>query len=301
MNSTKNNTKTKDPKKDDATYWHPAFCSAMRLEFRENKGDLEHHEEKSLSQKPLFMDLLVLACSPGAVIRNPLGAIFKKHNIFEYKSPNDQLNIDDFSKGIAYACLYKALAPKVNAIPFEELTLSFVRSRVPKKLLKQLKDYGFIVENPIPGIYYIHTETFQETHIQIIATSRLQDSDHLWLTSLTSDLTPERAVRLAEAISQLDEKDDREWADSVLHVAISENRHLFEKIMEVPDMCEALRQLFQPEIDLLEAQMADKDAQLAEMNVQHQAQLANLDAQLADKDEIIRQLQAQLAAAGINQ
>ena len=179
-----------------------------------------------------------------------------------------------------------------------------------------LKNYGFKVENPTPGIYYIHTEIFQEPHIQIIATSQLTENEHLWLTSLTRSLTTDLAISLVEAMNRLTAKDDRELADSVLHVAISENKRIFEKIMEVPDMCDALRELFQPEIDQLDAQyqaqMADKDARIAEMNTRHKTQLTEMNArhqaELADKNaiidksnEIIRQLRAQLAAAGINQ
>ena len=175
-----------------------------------------------------------------------------------------------------------------------------------------LKNYGFKVENPTPGIYYIHTEIFQEPHIQIIATSQLTENEHLWLTSLTRSLTTDLAISLVEAMNRLTAKDDRELADSVLHVAISENKRIFEKIMEVPDMCDALRELFQPEIDLLEAQMADKDARIAEMNTRHKTQLTEMNArhqaELAEKEAIIenineinRQLQAKLAAAGINQ
>jgi hypothetical protein len=30
---------------EDKNYWHPAFCGATELEFRDNKGDLEFRRE----------------------------------------------------------------------------------------------------------------------------------------------------------------------------------------------------------------------------------------------------------------
>lgn len=44
---------------DERTQWHPAFCSAMRLELRGNKGDLDYSIEYNLGSKPLQIDLPV--------------------------------------------------------------------------------------------------------------------------------------------------------------------------------------------------------------------------------------------------
>ena len=51
--------------KSKKTQWHPAFYSAMQLEFRENRDDLEFHIEKVLNTKPLVMDLLILKVRDG--------------------------------------------------------------------------------------------------------------------------------------------------------------------------------------------------------------------------------------------
>ena len=40
--------------------WHPAFCSAMRLELRENREELKFYNEYNLNSKPLEIDLLVV-------------------------------------------------------------------------------------------------------------------------------------------------------------------------------------------------------------------------------------------------
>ena len=56
----------------------------------------------------------------------------------EYKSPEDELNMDVYFKGLAYACLYKAAGRYVDEIAAEEITITFVRDRKPVKLLRQL-------------------------------------------------------------------------------------------------------------------------------------------------------------------
>ena len=82
--------------------WHPGFCAAMELEFLENRGDLEYQREYNLSRKPLQADLLVIKKKQETTISNEIGALFRKWNIMEYKSPDDSMNIDDFYKVNAY-------------------------------------------------------------------------------------------------------------------------------------------------------------------------------------------------------
>ena len=60
-------------------------------------------------------------------MKNEIGAIFKGHNIMEYKSPDDELNIDTFFKVIAYACLYKSKGHSVDDIKAHDITITFVR------------------------------------------------------------------------------------------------------------------------------------------------------------------------------
>ena len=53
--------------------WHPAFCSAMELELRENKNDLIYEREHNLSRMPLKIDFLVIKKRTDAVIKNEIG------------------------------------------------------------------------------------------------------------------------------------------------------------------------------------------------------------------------------------
>ncbi len=63
-----------------------------------------------------------------------------KDNIIEYKSPEDHLNIDDFYKVYGYTCIYKTEVEKVNQIPAEELTITFVCYHYPRQMLRNLQN-----------------------------------------------------------------------------------------------------------------------------------------------------------------
>lgn len=164
----------------------------------------------------------------------------------EYKSPEDELNIDVYFKGLAYACLYKAAGRYVDEIAAEEITITFVRERKPVRLLQQLSQKNRCVEQVTPGIYYIREPWFP---VQIIVTSQLDKDGHVWLRSLTEHLTKIDAQHLVYQIRGLQYKDEKEFADSVLQVAMSANKETFAKLKEDSSMCEALMELMRPEYE----------------------------------------------------
>ncbi|MDE7205833.1 MAG: hypothetical protein K2N90_01485, partial [Lachnospiraceae bacterium] len=89
---------------EDKIQWHPAFCSAMELELRENKKDLIYEREYNLSKMPLKIDFLVIKKKPNVIVKNEIGDFFLGNNIFEYKSPGDDFNAGTFYKALSYAC-----------------------------------------------------------------------------------------------------------------------------------------------------------------------------------------------------
>lgn len=144
-------------RKDKKVQWHPAFYGAMHLEFKDNKEELEFTEELILNTLPLRVDMLVVKKKIPCNIQNEIGRMFRKHNLLEYKSPEDKLNYNVFLKGIAYAYLYKTKETYIDEILLEELTLTFIRGRKPVKLFKKLKKEKFLIEEKWRGIYYILT------------------------------------------------------------------------------------------------------------------------------------------------
>ena len=142
----------------EKTQWHPPFCAAMKLELIANKNDLSFDSERTLNTKPIQMDLLVIKRNKDAKIENEIGRIFLQHNIFEYKSPEDELGIDEYFKTLAYACLYKADAEKEDAIRASDMTISLVREGMTRTLINWLKNNGCNVIEKYPGIFYISGE-----------------------------------------------------------------------------------------------------------------------------------------------
>ena len=228
--------------------WHPPFCAAVKLELRANKKDLSFESEHTLNTKPIQIDLLVIKKLQDVDIQNEIGKIFKAHNIFEYKSPKDALGIDEYFKTLAYACLYKASCPSTNSIKDDDITITLVREGMPRELVKWFKNNNCNVTEKYPGIYYV-TGKKALFSTQLIVSSKLNTSEHQWLKALTSNMDENVGERLVFSAELLSEKDDKENADSVLQLALAENKALFEKMKEVHGMCEALKDLMKPELE----------------------------------------------------
>mgnify|MGYP004605062749 CR=1 FL=1 len=101
--------------KDSKVQWHPAFDAALQIELGDEAKYLTFEPEHLLSKKPMQIDVLVKNEKNIKITKN-IGRIFRQHNIVEYKSPEDYLNIDDFYKVYGYTCIYKTEVEKVNQI-----------------------------------------------------------------------------------------------------------------------------------------------------------------------------------------
>ena len=239
------NQQEKNQKKSQKLQWHPAFCSALRLELLEDAENLEFTDEFQLTEKPLQIDCTVVKVKKNCKIKNEIGKIFRKHNIFEYKSPMDELNIDTFYKAVAYACLYKVLPNHVNEIPAEEITITLIRDRKPVKLLGELEKSGYGYKKEAAGIYYVNGAMFP---VQIIVSSELDVDMHVQLKALT-DRLEESLLRQYLLQASTFEGREKNLADIVLQVIVNSN---MEKVREwkgsEQTMCEALRVLMKEEV-----------------------------------------------------
>ena len=232
-------------KKSQKLQWHPAFCSALRLELLEDAENLEFTDEFQLTEKPLQIDCTVVKVKKNCKIKNEIGKIFRKHNIFEYKSPKDELNIDTFYKAVAYACLYKVLPNHVDEIPAEEITITLIRDRKPVKLLGELEKSGYGYKKEAAGIYYVNGAMFP---MQIIESSELDVDMHVQLKALTNHLEESLMRQYLLQVSTFEGR-EKNLADIVLQVIVNSN---MEKVREwkgsEQTMCEALRVLMKEEL-----------------------------------------------------
>ena len=166
---------------DEKIQWHPAFDAALQIEFGDEAKYLEFDPEHLISKKPMQIDVLVKN-EKHVKLRKNIGRIFRQYNIIEYKSPEDDLDIDDFYKTYAYACLYKSDTETVDLIPADELTITFVCYHYPRNMLRKLEqDRKFSVEQQDSGIYYLIGDAIP---IQLVIVPKLSKEHNYWLNNL---------------------------------------------------------------------------------------------------------------------
>ena len=241
---------------DRKVQWHPGFVAAMNLEFAQNRADLIFEKEYNLNTKPLEIDLLVVKKNTAVSISNEIGKLFRGHNIMEYKSPEDHLDIDDFYKTGAYASLHKSYGKTVDEIKADDVTVSIMREARPDGLFQYLEEYGYLLSNPYGGIYYIEGKVLFPT--QIVVTRELDEESHIWLKALSERLKKDDIKNLLEGVNRLTEKVDKELADSVLEVSIGANKQIVEELMGDDSMCQALMEIMEPVIQLRDQENIEK-------------------------------------------
>ncbi|MCM1303468.1 MAG: 3-isopropylmalate dehydrogenase [Lachnospiraceae bacterium] len=222
--------------------WHPAFYACTRIEFSGETEEFRFCNEYQLGTKPMEIDVLIIKKDPNAKIQKNIGRIFRTHNILEYKSPVDHLGIDDYYKVCGYACFYKADAQGEDAISASEITISFVSHHHPYKLIRYLEEERHLcVERQEAGVYYIKGDIFP---MQLIVTSRLSPEKNLWLSSLTDNL--QQGEHMERLVQEYGKHSDDTLYRSAMDLIVRANRERFE---EGKEMCEALMELFEDDIE----------------------------------------------------
>ncbi|MDR2943364.1 MAG: hypothetical protein LBV17_12325 [Treponema sp.] len=182
--------------KNSNIHWHPAFVEAIKMELKPYLDKIEILPEVPLTTEPLKIDCIIIKKTKNLVIKKNIGVIFRDWNIMEYKSPQDHVSINDFHKVYAYACLYSV----INNVPVDNMTISFVESRYPKKLAEFLrKKRKYTVEKTSQGIYTVKGDIFA---IQIVDGRHLSDDENLWLKSLSGKLDKNAISRVISEINK---------------------------------------------------------------------------------------------------
>ncbi|MCL2379988.1 MAG: hypothetical protein FWC64_00170 [Treponema sp.] len=225
-------SKTARPEKPDTSpkeghiAWHPAFFEAIQMEFNEYRNTLQFLSEHQLTKEPLRIDVVVIKKAADVEIKKSIGAIFRGVNILEYKSPDDYVSVEDFYLVYSYACLYVSL----YKTDIDDLTLTFVESRRPEKLIEHLtKKRNFTVEKNGHGIYIVKGDVLP---IQIINNRELSTEESVWLKDLDNQLDARRVRRITDKIAGLG-KDAQIWA--YLDVIARANEEALQEAYEMSD------------------------------------------------------------------
>ena len=239
--------------------WHLGVKPAVDLELAEERASLSYFGDFSLNQQALEIDLLIIRRESDQPIRNEIGRLFKKYNIIEYKSPKDELNIDTLYKVGAYTSLYKAYGDTVDERRADEITTTLIRKAKPVKLFHYFEEHGISLENPFKGIYYVKSGVLFPT--QIIVTKELNPQEHIWLTALSDGMQKQQLKDLLVKVESFHTKLDRELADAVLGVAIKANWQVAQELRGDGNMCEALMELMEPEINKIKENVREETMQ----------------------------------------
>ncbi|WP_049944978.1 hypothetical protein [Butyrivibrio sp. AC2005] len=227
--------------------WHPGFYGALEFELRKYRDVLIFESEHELSKEPLLMDMLVIKKKNSEVIDESFARIFRGHNVIEYKSPDDELSIDQMYKTVGYACLYKSLGERVNKISADDMSISIFRSRHPRKLFATLNALGAVIKELDFGVYYI--QRIVNIPLQVIVTSELEPDNYYALKILTRNANREDISAFIDMTSTELPQGDKDNVDAVLQVSVSANYDLYQEIRRDNTMCEALRELMKDEIE----------------------------------------------------
>ena len=224
--------------------WHPGFVAAMDMELSRNREKLKLESEHNLNRKPLEIDLLVIKKEPYEEIHNEIGKLFRGHNIMEYKSPSDTININTLYKVTSYACLYKSYETVTETVKENDITISIVRETKPEKLFKYFKENNVEVTMPYKGIYYVNWIPLFP--IQIIATRELEQDKHMWIKALTDKMEKEDMEKLIEKSSEISNEHEKELVESILEVTLKANSSVAEKLIGDVKMGEMILKIVQP-------------------------------------------------------
>lgn len=139
---------------DGRLQWHPAFGAVLRIELGEELSKVQIEEEHLLSKKPMQIDYLIVKLEKGQKIHKNIGQLFRPYNIVEYKSPDDNLSINDFYKVYGYACFFQSDTEKVMEIHPRDIGITFVCNHYPRKMLRHIQETrGITVKKREKGIY----------------------------------------------------------------------------------------------------------------------------------------------------
>ena len=226
---------------DGRLQWHSGFSAALRVELEDELDELCIEDEHMLSKKPMQIDVLVVKKKGEQPIRKNIGRIFRKHNIIEYKSPEDYLSINDFYKVYVYTCFYQSETKRVKDIPPEEITMTFICNHYPQKLLEHLKKFkGIEVEKQEAGLYYLLGDSFP---IQLVIVKELSKEENYWLQNLRCNLKTGEEIQ--EVVRRYEQVKHKAYYSDVMNLIVRANQKQME---EEKNMCEALNELFAEEL-----------------------------------------------------
>ena len=230
-------------KETGRTRFHYGFYAAMEVQYDLDNIPLTYEQEIELGKDPVRLDFLIIKKEPDVVLHDPIGEFFKQVNIFEYKSPEDGLSVDDFYKVQGYGLIYKGFGRKVNELPIENITLTIVRHAYPRDMIKTLRQSGIIVRKAYSGVYRF--EGNLSIPVQLVISSQLPRGKYEGLRLLAKGATVEDIINYAEKAIASGNERVKGNAGTVIDVCLAVNKNL----KEAEGMYEGFKEFFKDSIE----------------------------------------------------
>ena len=229
--------------------WHLGFQGGMELELRPWRAALRFDPEKELSKEALWLDLLITRQDKDLEMDHPIGRRMRIYNVLEYKSPEDALSINDFSKAVGSALLCAGLGQRVNEMPLDQLAVFLLRDSYPRELLAELRRLNMDVRESEtePGIYEI--ESRLGLAIYLVVTGRMKQASCPVLHLLRKHADTAQAGAFLSSVEQWTEPGDLDNIRAVLNIVLAANPDILEWLRRNAPMRDVLRELAQPWID----------------------------------------------------
>ena len=243
--------------------WETASFAALMFSIRDYRDRLIETHGVKLNSRSREIDVRIIdQLTQAKRINNAIAYFFERHNLIELKNPKEQLNIDVFWKGISYAAQYKSSGyddttkkAGVNIKPMSDITLTFLRITKPENLLSYLETHGFSLSLKFAGVYYV--SGIAELKIQIVVGSELEGDEFVPLRVQKENAREEDIRKFIEMCGELREQVEKDMADTIMQLSISNNEKTYEKLKEEENMSQALEKLMG---DRLEKIMEDRIA-----------------------------------------
>ncbi len=250
------NNETNEIDENSRLDWHSGFEGSFLLSMRRYIYDLSIEREHCLSREPLRIDFLLVKKNKEVVVDNSIGRHFRKHNIIEFKNPEDKLNIDVIWKTVAYAALYKSMGNRADEIKISDITVTIFRAIRPRKLFKGLAFDGKEINEICPGVYSI--KGMVEIPVYVVVMNELQDKELAAISILSKGAKEEDVRHFLKEVSSFTEPEDKRNADAVLQISAKTNKELYQKLRGDDSMCEALRELMADDLKEAESKGIEK-------------------------------------------
>ena len=231
--------------------WHSWFYTLLNiLLYKFRKDHVMVLPEVKLGAMPPIADFIVVKEDSIVDLGLEVFCFFRKYNIIEFKSPDDELSIFVLWKVVGYAGFFI----NRDRVPDKEITLTLVRSAKPVGLFKELTKQGAKIidgatKGSAKGIYTIENWKV-DFPIQIIVSTELEGEEYAFFRTISKKPADDDIKLIVKMADKEADPVARQFLKEYLDKLSDMNREIIENIKRRDStMRNAWMNIFEPEIN----------------------------------------------------